>query len=61
LSPTQVGAIGLSASGSLWSSSVAYYIVSPGAGVSLAMRLGGDGGAASAAQAAMRMRIVRVS
>jgi hypothetical protein len=61
LSPTQIGAAGLSASGSLWSSSVAYYHVSPGAGVSLAMRLGGNGGAASIPHAAMRMRIVRVS
>jgi len=61
LSPTAIGSGGASASGSLWSSSVRYFVVTPGAGVSIAMRLGGDGGAASIPHAAMRMRIIRIS
>ena len=61
LSPTPIGSGGLNASASLWSSSVSYYILTPGAGVSVAMRLGGNGGGGSPAHAALRMRIVRVS
>jgi hypothetical protein len=48
-------------SGSLWSSSAAYYIVSPGAGASTTMRLGGGAGGPIAAQSVLRMRIIRVS
>jgi hypothetical protein len=61
LSPSPIGASGASASGLLWSSSAAYYIVTPGVGVSIALRLGGDGGAASPAHAALRIRMIRVS
>jgi hypothetical protein len=61
LSPTSIGASGAVASGSLWSSSVGYYIVTPGTGATITMRLGGDGGAGSPANAALRLRIVRVS
>jgi hypothetical protein len=61
LAPTAIGPAGASSSGSLWSSSVAYYLVSPGSGISLAVRLGGDAGGASPVQAALRLRIVRVS
>jgi hypothetical protein len=61
LTPTPIGASGASSAGSLWSSSVAYYLVSPGSGISLAIRLGGDAGGASPVHAALRLRIVRVS
>jgi hypothetical protein len=61
LAPTAIGPAGASSSASLWSSSVAYYLVSPGNGISLAIRLGGGAGGASQVQAAMRLRIVRVS
>jgi hypothetical protein len=61
LAPTAIGPSGASSSASLWSSSVAYYLVSPGSGISLAVRLGGDAGGASPVHAALRLRIVRVS
>jgi hypothetical protein len=61
LTPTAIGPSGASASASLWSSSVAYYLVTPGSGISLAVRLGGDRGGASPVHAALRLRIVRVS
>jgi hypothetical protein len=61
LAPTAIGPSGTSSSASLWSSSAAYYLVSPGSGISLAVRLGGDKGGASPVHAALRLRIVRVS
>ncbi|MBM4182707.1 MAG: hypothetical protein FJ207_00615 [Gemmatimonadetes bacterium] len=61
LLPTPVGSAGLEASGALWSSSAAYYIVNATAGVSVSLRLGGQAGGPSAAQSVLRMRIIRVS
>jgi hypothetical protein len=61
LAPTAIGPSGASSSAALWSSSVAYYLVSPGSGITLAVRLGGDAGGASPVHAALRLRIVRVS
>jgi hypothetical protein len=61
LAPTGIGPSGASFSAELWSSSVAYCLVSPGSGITLALRLGGAAGGASPAQAALRLRIVRIS
>jgi hypothetical protein len=61
LAPTAIGPAGTTSSASLWSSSVAYYLVSPGSGITLAVRLGGEAGGASPIHAALRLRIVRVS
>lgn len=47
-------------SGSLWSSSVAHYIVVPPASGSLVLRLGGEGGGQAPAEANLRMRVVRL-
>ena len=61
LSTTGVGPGGTISGGSLWSSSVAYYLVGPGATGTTALRLGGDRGGASPSHAVLRLRIVRVS
>jgi hypothetical protein len=61
LSPTSIGSTGATSAGSLWSSSVAYYLLSPGPGITMAVRLGGDAGGASPPHAALRLRIVRIS
>ncbi|MGE0159448.1 MAG: IPT/TIG domain-containing protein [Gemmatimonadales bacterium] len=61
LSPTLIGAGGANFSGSLWSSSVGYYLVTPGPGAPLALRLGGEAGGAVSAQAVLRLRLVRIS
>ena len=55
-----VGPGSLTPRGLLWSSSAAYYIVSPDPGGSMTIRLGGEAGGASAPQAALRLRIIRV-
>jgi hypothetical protein len=47
--------------GLLWSSSVAYFISVPDPGGTLTVRLGGEAGGPSAASAALRMRIIRIS
>jgi hypothetical protein len=60
LEPTDLGAGDFERPGSVRSSAVAYYIVNPVAGGSTTLRLGGEGGGASAPQARMRMRIIRV-
>jgi hypothetical protein len=61
--PLVPGAVngGAGASGSLWSSSAAYYIVSPGLGGSVTVRLGGEAAGPSPAQSVLRLRIVRLS
>ena len=61
LEPPTVGQSDFTATGALWSSSAAYYIVDPGLTGSSSVRLGGEAGGASAAQAALRMRIIRLS
>ncbi len=61
LTPTSIGIGGFSGAGSLWSSSAAYYIVTPEVGGSTTMRLGGQAGGPRAAQSVLRMRIIRVS
>jgi hypothetical protein len=48
-------------SGLLWSSSAAYYLVTPDAGGTLTLRLGGEAGGPSPASAGLRMRIIRIS
>lgn len=60
LAPTELGSGDFSRSGSLGSSSIGYYIVSPSAGGSMTLRLGGEAGGVSAPQAVLRMRIIRV-
>jgi hypothetical protein len=52
---------GLDATGSLWSSSAAYFMVDPASGESLTIRLGGEAGGPSPAQSVLRMRIIRVT
>ena len=61
LVPAEVGPGDDDESGSLWSSSVRYYLVSPPVGGSLSVRLGGESGGASAPQSALRLRVIRVS
>jgi hypothetical protein len=61
LAPTPIGGSGTNQSSSLWSSSAAYSILTPPSGGTLTVRLGGEAGGPSAAQAVLRMRIVRVS
>jgi hypothetical protein len=61
LNPTPIGSSSLSASGALWSSSATYYVVTPTFAGSTTLRLGGEGGGPSAPQAALRMRIIRLS
>jgi hypothetical protein len=61
LEPTTVGSADFTGSGALWSSSAAYYILVPGLTGSSSVRLGGEAGSASAAHAALRMRVIRLS
>jgi hypothetical protein len=61
LQPVPIGPGDASPSGSLWSSSVRYYFVSPPFGGTASVRLGGDSGGPSAAQAALRLRLIRIS
>ena len=61
LNPTAIGTLGTNLSSSLWSSSAAYYMITPPSGGTTTVRLGGEAGGPSAAQAVLRMRIVRVS
>jgi hypothetical protein len=61
LDPVGLGAGDFTVSGSLWSSSVGYYIVVPPAGGSTALRLGGEAGGISSRQAELRVRIIRIS
>jgi hypothetical protein len=60
LQPTSLGGTDFERSGTLRSSSVAYYIVDPSASGTMTLRLGGEGGGSSAPQAGLRMRIIRV-
>ncbi|MEQ1855990.1 MAG: IPT/TIG domain-containing protein [Longimicrobiales bacterium] len=59
--PAPITGAGLGVSGSLWSSAAKYYMVSPGLGASVTLRLGGVAGGPSPAQSVLRMRIIRVS
>jgi hypothetical protein len=61
LQTQSIGPGGGSPSGLLWSSAAGYYIVTPDTAGSMTVRLGGEAGGASSSQAALRMRIVRVS
>jgi hypothetical protein len=62
LNPFAVGPGDYASTGTLWSSSVRYHIVTPpGAGGTLSLRLGGDGGGPSSPQALLRLRIVRLT
>jgi len=60
LVPDDLGPGDVTRSGALRSSSAGYYIVTPESGGSMTLRLGGEAGGASAPQAGMRMRIIRV-
>jgi hypothetical protein len=60
LVPVPVGPGDASSTGSLWSSSVRYHIVSPPSGGTMSLRLGGAAGGPSSLQAEMRLRIVRL-
>jgi hypothetical protein len=60
LVPEPLGGGDFDRSMSLRSSAAAYYIVTPEAGSTMTLRLGGEAGGASAPQADARMRIVRV-
>jgi hypothetical protein len=61
LNPTPIGSLSLTASGALWSSSATYYVVTPTFAGSTTLRLAGEGGGPSAPQAALRVRIIRLS
>jgi len=56
-----IGPGSVKAPGILWSSASAYYIVSPDPAGSMTVRLGGEAGGTSSPQAALRMRIIRLS
>lgn len=60
LEPEALDATGFERTGSLPSSSVAYYEVVPPAGGSLTVRVGGAGGGVSPPQAALQIRVIRV-
>ncbi len=60
LTPQGLSAGDFTRTGSLRSAAVQYYIVNPSDAGSTTVRLGGEAGAASAAQAGLRMRIVRI-
>ncbi len=61
LEPVQLGGGDFVRGGSVWSSSAGYYIVAPPAGGSTALRLGGADGGPSSPEAALRMRVIRIS
>lgn len=61
LAPVALGAGDFTRSGSLWSSSAGYYIVTPPVGGVTALRLGGEAGGMSSRHAELRLRIVRIS
>ena len=58
--PETLGSADFTWSGSLWSSSVQYYIVVPTLQGSVTLRLGGEAGGASPFGAALRMRVIRL-
>lgn len=60
LEPEEPGPGDFTRSGSLPSSAVAYYLVTPATGGSTTLRLAGSGGGESAPQAGLQLRIVRV-
>ena len=60
LQPTPLGGADFERSGTLRSSSVAYYIVDPAQSGTMTLQLGGKGGGSSAPQAGLRMRVIRV-
>lgn len=60
LAPEDPGPGDFERAGSLPSSSVAYYRVTPAAGGSITVRVGGEAGGVSAPQARLQMRIIRV-
>jgi len=60
LIPFALGPGDHTASGTLWSSSVRYHIVTPPAGGTLSLRLAGALGGASSTQAELRLRIIRL-
>jgi hypothetical protein len=60
LVPQAVGASDFSRSGFLWSSSSAHYLLTPPPAGSVALRLGGESGGNAPADAAFRLRIVRL-
>ena len=61
LGPETLGSADFTRSGSLWSSSVQYYIVVPTLQGSVTLRLGGEAGGASPSGAALRMRVIRLN
>ncbi|HUF76536.1 MAG TPA: IPT/TIG domain-containing protein [Longimicrobiales bacterium] len=61
LEPGPIGPADARESGSLWSSSVRYYLVSPPLGGTLSVRLGGASSGPIAPQSALRLRVVRIS
>ncbi len=61
LTTTLIDLAGLDRAGTLWSSSAAYFMVMPGQAGTTTIRLGGEAGGPRAAQAVLRVRIVRVS
>jgi len=60
LEADEIGAGDFVRTRSLLSSSAAYYIVTPGVGGSITLRVGGEAGGASLPQAETRMRIIRI-
>ena len=61
LVPTPLGPGTSTEVGELWSSSADYFLVEPEDGGTLTLRLGGESGGASSAQASLRLRVVRIS
>jgi hypothetical protein len=61
LDPERVGPGDGSDTGSLPSSSVRYYLLRPSVGGTSTVRLGGEAGGASSSQAALRLRLIRIS
>ena len=61
LNPETLGSADFTRAGSLWSSSVQYYIVVPTLQGSVTLRLGGEAGGASPSGAALSMRVIRLN
>lgn len=60
LEPSALGGGDFEVAGSMRSASARYYIVTPAAGGSTTLRLGGEAGGGSLPQAEIRMRIIRI-
>lgn len=61
LDPEPIGPSSMTDTGALLSSSAAYYLLTPNPAGTATVRLGGEAGGTSSPQAALRLRIIRIS